>query len=279
MKRTRKVSDNIPNKRPKQAEMKLIKLASWNVCGLRAMLSKDGINRLIDSEAPNIICLNETMLQEKNIEQVEKLIPSNFNKYWNCSRAKKGYSGVAIFTETKPERVIYGLGTERHDIEGRALTAEFKDFYVLSTYVPNGGRNMLYRTQHWDIAIREYIIKLQETKPVIWCGDMNVVHEDIDIYDIRGKETWACLTPEERGNFHTTLEVANLVDSFRYMHPGVKSWSYFSRRNVGAQEKGQGWRLDYIIVSQSLKRNIDKAYIRPDILGSDHHPCILHLLI
>ncbi|CAG9318334.1 unnamed protein product [Blepharisma stoltei] len=279
MKRRRTEQKKKPVKRLKKEEKTQIKIASWNVCGLRSMLMKDGIQNLIDSEAPNIICFNETRLQDKHIEAAEKLLPSSFSKYWNCSHGKKGYSGVAILTEVKPEQVIYGIGTERHDIEGRALTAEYKEFFLVNTYFPCAGRDYAYRTQQWDFAIRDYIAELQRKKPVIWCGDFNVINEDIDIYDIKGKEKMDCITDEERRNFHTTLEECKLVDTFRYLNPGLRVYSHYSRRKVNAVEKGYGWRVDYILVSEIFKQHIEKAYIRTDIYGSDHLPCILQMSI
>lgn len=260
--------------------MKTLKIATWNVCGLRALLKKDGLSHLITAEDPDIICLNETMLQTKNIPQVTPLLPQPYIQYFSCSVARKGYSGVSILTKAKPIEVTEGLGIPKHDLEGRTLVAEYPNFYIVSTYVPNAGAGCCrldYRTLEWDVDLRSFLSDLQEKKPVIWCGDLNVVHLDIDIYDIRGKETYACCTPQERSAFSRTLAETGMIDTFRHKNPGVKDWSYFSRRNVGARAKGQGWRLDYCVVSRELENTIERAYIRPDIDGSDHHPCLLVL--
>ena len=257
-------------------EMTSLKLATWNVCGLRAMLKKGSLLSFLTSESPDIICLNETMLQSIHISSIKSQIPPNYHQYYACSSARKGYSGVAIFTQQEP-LTIMTQAIDKHDIEGRTLIAEYPGFYLVSTYVPNVGaelRRLDYRTEEWDEDIRGTLGRLQALKPVIWCGDFNVVHEDIDIYDIRGKEGYGCCTPEERGSFRKTLRETGMVDTFRYLNPGVKGWSYFSRRNVGARDKGQGWRIDYILASKELKENIREAYIRSDVDGSDHHPCI-----
>lgn len=276
----RKVTQTLKPLKKLKSNSESIRIATWNVCGLRALLKRNALVQLLEEEDPHILCLNETKLQENHVEQIKAQLPSTYYSYWNCSTAKKGYSGVAILSKTEPLNVTYGIGISKHDLEGRAVIAEYNRFYVVSTYVPNAGDGLWrlgYRTQEWDLDLRTYLDKLQKTKPVIWAGDLNVIHEDIDIHNIKGKEKCACCTPEERGNFSETLETNKFLDTFRMLNPGVKGWSYYPRRNVKAKEKGQGWRLDYIVVSQALKRSVMKAYIRDDIDGSDHHPCLLDL--
>jgi exodeoxyribonuclease-3 len=256
--------------------MNSIKIASWNVCGLRSLLKKNALEKMIESENPDMLCFNETMLQTKNVKEIDKLIPYYPYQYYACSEARKGYSGVAILTKTEPISVTT-QNIEKHDREGRTLVAEFPSFFLISTYVPNVGaelKRMDYRIDEWDSDIRTTLNSYQNQKPVIWCGDFNVVHEDIDIYDIRGKECYGCCTPQERGSFRKTLAETRMIDTFRFLHPGEKAWSYFSRRNVKAKEKGQGWRIDYILASRELEGKISDAYTRTDIEGSDHHPVV-----
>lgn len=256
--------------------LKTLKIATWNICGLRSMLKKGTLISFLSTESPDILCLNETMLQSKHIEEVRSQIPSCYYQYYACSTGRKGYSGVAIFSLQEP-LTISPQNNSKHDIEGRTLIAEFPNFFIVSTYVPNVGaelKRLPYRTEEWDEDIRATLKTLQEIKPVIWCGDFNVVHEDIDIYEIRGKEKYGCCTPEERGSFRKTLQETEMIDTFRELNPGVKGWSYFSRRNVKAKEKGQGWRIDYILISKGLKNQLSSAYMRQDFEGSDHYPCI-----
>lgn len=215
------------------------------------------------------------MLQDKHVTEIQEEFPQYPYKYFSCSQARKGYSGVAVLTDMKPLTVSYGLGVPELDREGRLIAAEFKEFTVVSTYVPNAGAGLVrldYRTQDWDVALRRYLGDLQRVKPVVWLGDLNVVHGDIDIYDIRGKDDWACCTPQERSSFSTTLQTNDMLDSFRLLHPGERGYSYYSRRNKGAREKKQGWRLDYIVISRKLENTLKDAWIRGDVMGSDHHP-------
>lgn len=256
--------------------MKSLTVASWNVCGLRALLKKGTFPDLLTPK-PNILCFNETMLQDKHVPEVSAQLPQYPYQYFSCSQARKGYSGVAVLADSEPLKVTYGLGIPELDTEGRLIAAEFEEFTVVSTYVPNAGAGLVrleYRTTQWDAAFRHYLGSLQRSKPVVWLGDLNVVHGDIDIYDIRGKEDWACCTPQERNSFATTLSHNHLLDTFRLLHPVERGYSYYSRRNRGAREKKQGWRLDYIVVSQVLQSSLQEAWIRGDVQGSDHHPVL-----
>ena len=261
---------------------KATRVVSWNVCGLRAQLRKGSFLQFLESFKPEVMCLNETMLQDKHIQEIKAQIPKEYFSYWFCSQAKKGYSGVAILSLKEPLNVTYGMGVTQHDQTGRTITAEYQNYFLVCTYVPSAGNEVWrrdYRTKNWDLGLRSYLQELQKQKPVVWAGDMNVVHQDCDVYNIKGKSDWACCTPEERNNFGETLLANQMVDSFRFMNPRVKGWSYFSRKNVGARLKDQGWRLDYIVVSEALKSKIQEAYIRNDVMGSDHHPCVLSLLL
>lgn len=270
------VRSEIAYKRAKVQKMKSLTVASWNVCGLRSLLKKGTLPDLFTPK-PNILCLNETMLQDKHVPGVSSQLPQYPYKYFSCSQARKGYSGVAVLADSEPIKVTYGLGVPELDAEGRLIAAEFKEFIVVSTYVPNAGAALVrldYRTLQWDTALRRYLDDLQREKPVVWLGDLNVVHEDIDIYDIRGKEDWACCTPQERNSFSTTLRSNDMIDSFRLLHPTERGYSYYSRRNINAREKKQGWRLDYVITSKTLEKHLKEAWIRGDVQGSDHHPVL-----
>ena len=265
----------LPIKRPNHPET-FLTISTWNICGLRSMLKKGHLISFLSSESPDILCLNETMLQSKHIQEIKDKIPSSYHQYYACSSARKGYSGVAIFSKEEPIKVI-PQGIEKHDIEGRTLIAEYESYFVISTYVPNVGaelKRLNYRTEEWDSDIRKTLNFYQQIKPVIWCGDFNVVHLDIDIYDIRGKENSGCCTPQERNSFRKTISENSMIDSFRHLFPDQKAWSYYSRRNVKAKEKGQGWRLDYILVSDALKDKIVSCSIKNEFEGSDHFPCI-----
>lgn len=254
-----------------------VKICTCNICGLRAILKKGALLKFIQEERPDIICLNETLMTGVALSKIEKLLPTEFYKYWNHSKSRIGYSGTSIWSKIQPISVQYGIGIERHDQEGRVIVAEYEKYYVVCNYVPNAGRDFLYRIHEWDIDIREYINKLQQVKPVVWLGDMNVIHEEIDIWSLKGKEDCACCTPQERHNFNLHLIMNDMIDTWRYLHPNERGWSYYSRRNVGAKDKNQGWRLDYILVSRGLEDNICESYMKHEEPGSDHHPVVLIL--
>jgi exodeoxyribonuclease III len=278
MKLSRKFRRNIkimdlPLKRDKSA--KLIKVISWNVCGLRSLLKKNSLLPIITKEDPDILCLNETKLQESQIDSIKPFLPKDYFSYFSCSSSKKGYSGVAILSKIEP--ISIQAQGKKHDQEGRTMIAEFEDFFVICTYVPCAGvklKRLDYRVNDWDSDIRQTIIELNTTKNVIWCGDLNVVNEEIDIYSLKGKEKSGCCTPEERKSFKKTLEECQLVDSLRVVHPELKVFSYYPRRNVKAKEKDQGWRLDYINFSKNLQEFIREASVGNEYEGSDHYPVI-----
>lgn len=248
------------------------KLISWNVNGIRACVLKGFVDYFNETDA-DIFCIQESKLQEGQID----LELSGYHKYWNYAE-KKGYSGTALFTKEEPVCVIYGIGIEEHDQEGRVITAEFPDYYVITCYTPNskdGLARLPYRME-WEDAFRTYLKKLEEKKPVIFCGDLNVAHKEIDLKNPRSNKMNAGFTEEERGKF-TELLAAGFIDSFRYFYPDLEgAYSWWSYR-FKAREKNAGWRLDYFCVSESLVERLDGAKIHTDITGSDHCPVELTL--
>lgn len=245
----------------------MLKFISWNVNGLRACYDKgfaDVFNRL---EA-DFFCLQETKMQEGQLDvQFE-----GYQSYWNYAE-KKGYSGTAIFSKVKPLSVTYGLGIEEHDHEGRVITLELESYYLITVYTPNSQeelRRLDYRMK-WDDDFRAYLKKLEEKKPVIVCGDLNVVHKEIDLKNPKTNRKNAGFTDEERAKFTTLLE-SGFTDTFRYFYPeqeGIYSWWSYRFK---AREKNAGWRIDYFLTSDSLKDKLRGAQIHTDILGSDHCP-------
>ena len=244
-----------------------MKLISWNVNGLRACMNK-GFKDFMDSVDADIFCVQETKMQR---EQATFVFDS-YEEYWN-SAEKKGYSGTAVFSKTKPLSVSYGLGIEEHDKEGRVITAEFQDFYLVNVYTPNAQRGLerLDYRMVWEDVFRRYVKELDEKKPVIICGDLNVAHNEIDLKNFKTNVGNAGFTYEERGKM-TELLASGFVDSFRYLYPdktGAYSWwSYMFK----AREKNAGWRIDYFIVSEKLADRIEDAVIYPEVMGSDHCP-------
>ena len=245
----------------------MLKFISWNVNGLRACYDKgfaDAFNRL---EA-DFFCLQETKMQEGQLDvQFE-----GYQSYWNYAE-KKGYSGTAIFSKVKPLSVTYGLGIEEHDHEGRVITLELESYYLITVYTPNSQeelRRLDYRMK-WDDDFRAYLKKLEEKKPVIVCGDLNVAHKEIDLKNPKTNRKNAGFTDEERAKFTTLLE-SGFTDTFRYFYPeqeGIYSWWSYRFK---AREKNAGWRSDYFLTSDSLKDKLRGAQIHTDILGSDHCP-------
>lgn len=249
-----------------------MKFISWNVNGLRACMGKGFMDFFNEIDA-DILCLQETKLQEG---QIELDIPGYF-QYWNYAE-KKGYSGTALFTKKEPISVTYGIGIEEHDHEGRVITAEFEDFYFIDVYVPNSQRELTrldYRMV-WEEAFLSYVKKLEETKPVIYCGDLNVAHKEIDLKNPKTNHMNAGFTDQERECFTRVLE-NGYIDSFRYFYPDEKDkyswWSYMFK----AREKNAGWRIDYFVVSEKLKDRLLDAKIHADIQGSDHCPVELDI--
>ena len=251
-----------------------MKLISWNVNGLRAVMNK-GFKEFFESIDADAICLQETKLQEGQIE----FAPEGYHTYWN-SAVKKGYSGTVIFTKAKPINVTYGIGIEEHDQEGRVITAEYESFYLVDCYTPNSQRELTrldYRMK-WEDDFRKYLEELNQKKPVILCGDLNVAHNEIDLKNPKTNRHNAGFTDEER-NKMTELLGAGFTDSFRYLYPDKTDiyswWSYMFH----AREKNAGWRIDYFIVSDSIKDKIKESKILTEIMGSDHCPVELDIEI
>ena len=249
-----------------------MKLVSWNVNGLRACVKKGFLDYFHEMDA-DIFCLQETKLQEGQIE----LALDGYEQYWNYAQ-KKGYSGTAVFTKVKPISVKYGVGDLVSEDEGRIITLEFKDFYLVNVYTPNAKRDLTrlpYRLE-WEDEMRLYLKKLDEVKPVIMCGDLNVAHADIDLKNAKSNRGNSGFTIEERGKM-TDLLSEGFIDTFRYFYPeqeGAYSWwSYMSK----VRERNIGWRIDYFIVSEKLVPSLKDASIDSQILGSDHCPIILEL--
>ena len=242
------------------------KLISWNVNGLRAVMGKNFMEdfRKLDAD---VFCLQETKLQEG---QIQLDLPGYF-QYWNYA-VKKGYSGTAIFSKEEPLSVRYGLGMEEHDQEGRVITAEFKDYFLITVYVPNSQgelKRLPYRMQFED-AFLNYILTLEKTNPVIYCGDLNVAHEEIDLKNPDSNHMSAGFSDEERAKFSRVL-ANGYIDSYRYFFPDKVEYSWWSYRTK-ARERNAGWRIDYFVVSKKLESKLCSASIHTEIPGSDHCP-------
>ena len=249
-----------------------MKLISWNVNGLRACMNKGFQDFLAKSEA-DIFCVQETKMQRGQAE----FDFSGYEEYWN-SAIKKGYAGTAIFTKIKPLSVSYDMGIEEHDQEGRIITAEFADFYLVNVYTPNSQRELArldYRMQ-WEDAFRSYVKMLDEKKPVIICGDLNVAHKEIDLKNHKTNHRNAGFTDEERAKMTELLD-EGFLDSFRYLYPDKEGiytwWSYMFK----AREKNAGWRIDYFVVSNRLAEKIADSLIYTDVMGSDHCPVSIEI--
>lgn len=243
------------------------KFISWNVNGLRACVEK-GFEEIFQNLDADIFCLQETKLQEG---QINLDFPGYF-QYWNYAQ-KKGYSGTAIFTKEEPVSVSYGIGMEEHDTEGRVITLEYPDYYFITVYVPNSQEELKrldYRMK-WEDDFLSYIKKLEENRPVIYCGDLNVAHKEIDLKNPKTNRRNAGFTDEERNKFQNVLD-SGMTDSFRYFYPDKTDiYSWWSYR-FHAREKNSGWRIDYFVVSDCLKDRLESADIHTEIFGSDHCP-------
>lgn len=249
-----------------------MRLISWNVNGLRAAVKK-GFLESFNALDADIFCLQETKLQAGQIE----LDLPGYHQYW-CYAEKKGYSGTAVFTRVEPINVTYNLGYPEHDAEGRVITCEFEDFYLVCVYTPNS-QNELKRLDYrmtWEDAFRAYLMELDKRKPVIACGDMNVAHEEVDLKNPSTNHMNAGFTDQERGKMTELLE-SGFTDTFRYLYPEARdAYSWWSFR-AAARERNVGWRIDYFICSDRLRERITDAFIRPEIMGSDHCPVGLDL--
>jgi len=250
----------------------MIKMISWNVNGLRAVMGK-GFMDFINSESPDILCLQETKLSEGQFDTVF----DGYTQYFSYAE-KKGYSGTAVFTKIRPLSVSYGIGVEVHDHEGRTITLEFEDYYLVTVYTPNAQRaleRLPYRME-WEDDFREYLLRLNAKKPVIFCGDLNVAHREIDLKNPKTNKKNAGFTMEERSKFSLLLE-SGFIDTFRYFYPDKTDaytwWTYITN----AREKNVGWRIDYFCVSKALAPRLRDAAILNEVYGSDHCPVMLAL--
>ncbi len=249
-----------------------MKLISWNVNGLRACMKK-GFEDFFKEVDADIFCVQETKLQEGQID----FCPEGYECYWNYAE-RKGYSGTAVFTKKKPLEVIFGIGIDEHDHEGRVITLEYEDFYFVTVYTPNSQSELarLSYRMWWEDAFRDYLKELDAHKPVIVTGDMNVAHEEIDLKNPKTNRKNAGFTDEERDKFSELL-AAGFVDSFRYFYPDkTDAYSWWSYR-FKAREKNAGWRIDYFVVSDRLKEQMKDALIYKEVMGSDHCPVGLEI--
>lgn len=262
-----------------------MKIIAWNVNGIRASLKTGEMKEMLEKEKPHIFCIGETKLSCNTKEDIDMEIATQFPKYkyryWSTCSIKGGYSGTAIWCKKEPLNITYGLqykGKEL-DTEGRVITLELEKFILLHVYTPNSGQalnRLEFRTKEWDRAFENYIVKLQELKPVIVCGDLNVARQPIDLSNPKTNTKTAGYTKEERDSFENILKKCDLIDSFREKNPETQKYSFWSyMRN--AREKNIGWRIDYFLVSSNLMKNIKKSDIMEEIYGSDHAPIILEI--
>lgn len=256
------------------------KLLSWNVNGLRAVLKK-GFDDFLASADPDVLCLQETKISD---DLTTDFAFSGYPYvYWNCAE-KKGYSGTAILSKTEPLSVRYGIGIEKHDNEGRVITAEFEGYFLVTVYTPNSQnhdenkrpRRLDYRTQEWDVDFLAYLKQLESSKPVVFCGDLNVAHTEIDLANPKTNRKNAGFTDEERSRFDAIVE-AGFVDTYRALYPDeLGAYSWWSYR-AAARSRNIGWRIDYFCASEALREQISDATIFQSVTGSDHCPVGLQL--
>lgn len=244
-----------------------MRLISWNVNGIRAILKKNFMD-FVKEQDPDILCLQET---KAHPEQVN-IQMDGYHAYWDAA-IKRGYSGTAVFSKTEPENVSRGIGKKDHDTEGRVITADYDDFYLVNVYAPNSGdglRRLDYRTNEWDVEFRKYLNKLKRKKGVVVCGDMNVAHQEIDLARPDGNHQSAGFTDEEREQFGKLLK-AGFIDSFREFNKEGGHYTWWSYRTRG-RERNVGWRIDYFLVSKDMRPRLKSAGILSDVMGSDHCP-------
>ena len=249
-----------------------MKLMSWNVNGLRSVLRKNFLE-FLETEKPDILCMQETKC---TLDDVEQLWPSSYKTFWNSAQ-KKGYSGTAIFTRERPLQVTPDLGIAEHDTEGRVQTAEYPGFFLVNVYTPNSKRELTrlpYR-QQWDRDFLAYLKRLEEKKPVVFCGDLNVAHRELDLANPKANTRNHGFTPEERAGFDA-LEQAGFVDTFRQFEKGGGHYTWWSPMS-GARSRNVGWRLDYWLISAALRPRLKNAFIRSAVGGSDHCPVGMEL--
>lgn len=256
------------------------KFISWNVNGLRAAIKK-GFRDFLETSQPDVLCLQETKISDDLVKDFS--FDGYPYTYWNCAE-KKGYSGTAILCKQEPLSVKYGLGIEKHDKEGRVVTAEFDSYYLVTVYTPNSQnhdenkrpRRLDYRTQEWDVDFLAYVKELEAEKPVVFCGDLNVAHTEIDLANPKTNKRNAGFTNEERARFDAIVE-AGFTDTFRHLYPdATQRYSWWSYR-AGARKRNIGWRIDYFCVSEALRDHISSVDILDQVEGSDHCPVTLEI--
>jgi len=251
-----------------------MKLISWNVNGIRACIKK-GFLDFIEREDPDVFCLQEVKARR---EQVDMGLDLQYRDFWN-SAEKPGYSGVALYSKTEPLQVTKGFGIEQHDQEGRLITAEYPDFFLVNVYTPNSKNELLrlpYRQHEWDPAFRAHLSELEAQKPVIFCGDLNVAHREIDLARPKENERSPGFSIEEREGFNNLIEQDGYIDSFREFETGPDHYSWWSFR-AGARARNVGWRIDYFGISPKLRSRLKNAWIMPEVMGSDHCPVAIEL--
>lgn len=255
-------------------EVARVKLLSWNVNGIRAALKKGAMDYFSAVKA-DVICLQETKAHPGDVQHVEW--PKGYEVFWN-SADKKGYSGTAVITKVKPLSVTNDIGMKAHDAEGRVIAAEFPEFFLVNVYQPNSQRGLTrldYRTREWDPAFLAYLKKLEKKKPVVFCGDLNVAHQEIDLTNPKTNRRNAGFTDEERNNFSALL-AKGFVDTFREFEPGPGHYSWWSQM-MNCRARNIGWRVDYFVASTVFKPALKRAWISPEVMGSDHCPVGLEL--
>ncbi|MAZ67858.1 MAG: exodeoxyribonuclease III [Candidatus Marinimicrobia bacterium] len=250
-----------------------MKIISWNVNGIRAVIKK-GFYDFIDEYKPDILCLQET---KAHPEQVDIKLNQYPYQFWN-SAEKKGYSGTAIFSKKEPLSVKNNIGIDKHDNEGRVIAVEFEDYFLVTVYTPNSKRELLrleYRAQEWDVDFLKYLKKLEEEKPVIFCGDLNVAHKEIDLKNPKTNKRNAGFTDEERSGFDNYI-ASGFIDTFREFEKGEGHYTWWSYM-FNSRAKNVGWRIDYFCISQILRSKLAKSYILKDVMGSDHAPVAIEI--
>lgn len=263
-----------------------MKIIAWNVNGIRSLLKTNNLDNLIKNENPDIFCMGETKLSypyDNLNDEITQKFPQFKYKYWNLCKTRKGYSGTSIFCKKKVENIYYGFEkiNDETDNEGRVITIELNNYYIIHVYTPNSGQQGLnrleFRTTIWDRIFEKYIKKLQEHKPVIICGDLNVAHNEIDLKNPKTKTKSAGYTIEERNSFNNILNECNLIDGYRYKNPNKIEYSYWSyMRN--SRTNNNGWRIDYFLVDKKIYKKIIESSILTDIYGSDHAPIKLIII-
>ena len=261
-----------------------LKIISWNVNGIRSIMKKNDLYDLIEKEKPNIICFGETKISCPFIDtedELKKKIKGYKYRYWSPCLVKNGYSGTAIFSKKKPLNVTYGLGSNSIDQEGRVITLEFENFYLLHVYTPNSGQQLKrldYRVNTWDKEFKKFVKNLNNTKPTIVTGDLNVAHQEIDIHDPKGNTKNSGFTKEERESFTKFLKDTDMIDTYRHLNGDKVEYSFWTYLH-NSRSKNKGWRIDYFLVNQQLIDKVKKSEILTQAMGSDHAPVSLSLSI